>query len=433
MRIFSGIQPTGRKHLGNYIGAIASTSRARTAAIRRSTTSSTCTRRACAYDPGALPGYVLDTAAMLIAAGLDPSRCILFRQSDVPAHSELCWLLCSVTPYGDLQRMHQFKDKSARERELVRAGLFLYPVLQAADILAYRAEEVPVGDDQRQHLELAREIARRFNSTYGEVLVEPRRRIPELGARIMDLQDPSAKMSTTYGTDAGLVYIDDEPDVIRRKLKRAQTDSGSEVVRRLDKPGVTNLIEVLAVARGAAPAAVEREFDGQGYGALKVAVGEAVVDLLAPVRERYLELRQDEAALEATLGEGAERARAIADGMLAEVKAAMGVGRAGRWSWSGAARRARPRPRGLPRPFDLLLTLVLKEEIDLLEVDLADVVLAYVEHLERAGELDLEAATEFLLLIAALLELKSRLMLPGADDEALELAADEARTSCSRG
>jgi len=269
---------------------------------------------------------VLDTTAMLMAAGLDPARCILFRQSDLAEHAELCWLLCSVTPYGDLTRMHQFKDKSSREQEIVRTSLFLYPVLQAADILAYKAARVPVGDDQRQHLELAREIARRFNATYGELLVEPEHVIPELGARIMDLQDPGSKMSTTYGADAGLIYVDDEPEAILRKLKRAQTDSGSEVRRDPRKPGISNLIEVMAVARSVSPEEVEREYEGQGYGAFKQAVGEAVAELLAPVRERYSDLRPDEERLEAALGEGAERARSIASATLAEVRQAMGVG-----------------------------------------------------------------------------------------------------------
>jgi tryptophanyl-tRNA synthetase len=326
VRIFSGIQPTGRKHLGNYIGAI----RGYLEGQERGDPAIYCIvdlhATSVAYDPRALPGYVLDTAAMLIAAGLDPERCIIFRQSDLHEHSELCWLLCSVTAYGDLQRMHQFKDKSARERELVRASLFLYPVLQAADILAYRTDEVPVGDDQRQHVELSREIARRFNNTYGEVLVEPRAVIPELGARIMDLQEPTAKMSTTYGSEAGLVYVDDDPDAIRRKLKRAETDSGTEIVRRDDKPGITNLIDILTVARGVDPGEVEREFDGQGYGTLKEAVAEAVVELLAPVRERYLALRGDEGALEQSLRHGAERARAISSPVLQDVKQAMGVG-----------------------------------------------------------------------------------------------------------
>jgi len=326
VRIFSGIQPTGRKHLGNYIGAI----RGWLEGQERGDPAIYCIvnlhATSVAYEPKALPGYVLDTTAMMIAAGLDPERCILFRQSDLHEHSELTWLLCAVTAYGDLQRMHQFKDKSAREQQLVRTSLFLYPVLQAADILLYRADEVPVGDDQRQHVELAREIARRFNATYGDVLVEPRHVIPQVGARIMDLQDPGAKMSTSFGTDAGLVYVDDEPDAIRRKLKRAQTDSGTEIVRREDKPGITNLIEILAVARETSPDSVEREFEGQGYGVFKEAVGDAVVDLLAPVRERYAELRPDEEALERTLAEGAERARSIASGVLREVQQAMGVG-----------------------------------------------------------------------------------------------------------
>ena len=326
MRIFSGIQPTGRKHVGNYIGAI----RGWVEGQDRGDPTIHCMvdlhATSVAYDAKALPGYVLDTTAMLMAAGLDPERCILFRQSDVREHTELCWLLASVTPYGDLQRMHQFKEKSERERELVRTSLFLYPVLQAADILLYKTNEVPVGDDQRQHVELAREIARRFNATYGDVFVEPEHVIPEVGARIMDLQDPSAKMSTTYGSEAGLIYVDDDPDAIRRKLKRAQTDSGSEIVRAPDKPGISNLVEMLAVTRHAAPEQVERDFAGQGYGAFKEAVGEALVEMLAPVRERYRELRADEQGLERTLAMGAERARDIAQGTMAEVRPLMGIG-----------------------------------------------------------------------------------------------------------
>jgi tryptophanyl-tRNA synthetase len=326
VRIFSGIQPTGRKHLGNYIGAI----RGYLEGQERADPAIYCIvdlhATGVAYDPAALPTYVLDTTAMMIAAGLDPERCILFRQSDVKEHTELTWLLSSVTAYGDLQRMHQFKDKSEREQELVRASLFLYPVLQAADILLYSTDEVPVGDDQRQHIELAREIARRFNSTYAELLVEPAHVIPSVGARIMDLQDPSSKMSTSYGTEAGLIYIDDEPDAIRRKLGRAETDSGREIVKGPDKPGISNLIDILAVTRGVTPEEVEREFDGEGYGAFKTAVAEGVVELLAPVRERYAELRPDEQALERALADGAERARAIAQPMMVEVRSAMGIG-----------------------------------------------------------------------------------------------------------
>ena len=326
MVIFSGIQPTGRKHLGNYIGAI----RGYLEGQERGDPAIYCIvdlhATSVSYDAGALPGLVLDTAAMLMAAGLDPDRCILFRQSDVAEHSELCWLLAAVTPYGDLQRMTQFKDKSAREQQLVRTSLFLYPVLQAADILLYRTHEVPVGEDQRQHVELSREVARRFNATYGEVFVEPEAVIPETGARIMDLQNPETKMSTTSENEAGRVYIDDEPEAIVRKIKRAQTDSGSDVVRAPDKAGITNLIAIYSVARGVDAEEVEREFAGQGYGAFKQAVGEATAELLAPVRERYGELRADEAAIERALQQGADRAREIAVPVMADVRSVMGLG-----------------------------------------------------------------------------------------------------------
>jgi tryptophanyl-tRNA synthetase len=326
VRIFSGIQPTGRKHLGNYLGAI----RQYVEGQDRGDPAIYCIvdlhATTVPYEPAKLRERVLDTTAMLLAAGLDPERCILFRQGDVPEHTELCWHLCSVTAHGDLNRMTQFKEKSAQQRELASAGLFLYPVLQAADVLAYRAHEVPVGDDQRQHVELMRDIAERFNATYGETLVVPEHRIPEVGARIMDLQEPTRKMSTTVGTEQGLVYVDDEPDAIRRKLKRAVADSGREVVRAPDKPGISNLIEVLAVVRGSGPEEVERGFDGQGYGAFKAAVAEEVIALLAPVRERYLELRPDQQALEESLREGAERAHALAADTLRDVRRVMGVG-----------------------------------------------------------------------------------------------------------
>jgi tryptophanyl-tRNA synthetase len=325
MRIFSGIQPTGRKHLGNYIGAITQyvAGQDRGEAIYCIVDLHATT---VAYEPAQLRERLYDTAALLLAAGLDPGRCILFRQGDVPEHTELCWLLSAVTAYGDLQRMHQFKEKAAAQRELVSAGLFLYPVLQAADVLAYRTDEVPVGDDQRQHIELTRDVAERFNARFGEVLVVPRHRIPEVGARIMDLQAPDRKMATTGGTEQGTVLVLDEPAQVAKKLRSAVTDSGAEVVRAPDKAGISNLIEVLAAVRGTTPDEVEREFAGQGYGAFKQAVADAVVEYLAPVRERYSVLRPDEAALEAVLAAGAMKARAIASQTLADVRAAMGVG-----------------------------------------------------------------------------------------------------------
>jgi len=324
--IFSGIQPTGRKHLGNYIGAI----RQYVEGQDRGDPAIFCIvdlhALSVAYDPAELRELVYDTTAILLAAGLDPERCILFRQSDVREHAELTWMLSAVTSHGDLNRMHQFKDKSAKQQELVSAALFYYPVLMAADVLAYRATEVPVGDDQRQHVELMREIARRFNERFGETLVVPELRVPEVGARIMDLQEPQRKMSTTGGTPSGTVQVLDDEKTIRKKLGSAVTDSGREIVRSPEKPGVTNLIDILAVARGVEPEQVEREFDGAGYGDFKRAVAEAVVGLLAPVRERYEQLRPDEAALERALAAGAEKARALAAPVLADVRERMGIG-----------------------------------------------------------------------------------------------------------
>src|SRR5947209_13466902 len=326
IRIFSGIQPTGSKHLGNYIGAITQYVAGQDRADQAIYCIVDLHAVTVAYDPAELRARLYDTTALLIAAGLDPDRCVLFRQGDVEEHTELCWLLASVTAYGDLQRMHQFKEKSAGQRELVSAGLFLYPVLQAADVLAYRAHEVPVGEDQRQHIELMRDIAQRFNARFGEVLVVPEGRYPEVGARVMDLQTPDRKMSTTGGSPQGTVYVLDDPSAVLKKVRSAVTDSGNEVRRGPDKAGISNLIEIAAAARGARPEEVEREFDGSGYGAFKQAVAEAVVAYLAPVRERYQDIRSDQLGLEQTLAIGAEKARAIAAETLADVRQAMGVG-----------------------------------------------------------------------------------------------------------
>ena len=324
-RIFSGIQPTGRKHLGNYIGAIIQyvAGQERGDAVYCIVDLHATTVE---FDPAGLRERTYDTAAILIAAGLDPERCILFRQSDVVEQTELAWLLTAVTSYGDLQRMTQFKEKSAAQRKLVTAGLFVYPVLMAADVLAYRTNEVPVGDDQRQHVELMREIARTFNARFGEVLVVPEHRIPAVGARIMDLQNPEAKMSTTTGGEEGRLYVLDEPAVIERKVKRAVTDSGEGVRRAPDKPGITNLIDILAVVRGVQPSAIEHDFASARYGELKAALAVELTAYLAPTRERYAQLRADVAGLEAVLADGAQRARVIASATLADVRDAMGVG-----------------------------------------------------------------------------------------------------------
>jgi tryptophanyl-tRNA synthetase len=313
VRIFSGIQPTGRKHLGNYIGAISQYVELQD----KGDPSIFCVvdlhAITVSYDPKELRERLYDTTAILLASGLDPARCILFRQSDVPFHTELTWLLAgAATSHGDLNRMTQFKEKST---------------LMAADILAYNTELVPVGDDQRQHLELAREIATRFNKRFGETFVVPEWQIPEVGARIMDLQNPTNKMSTTSDSPAGTVYVLDEPKAIEKKFKSAQTDSGSEVRRADDKPGISNLIEIFSVVQGISMDQVEKDFEGQQYGAFKGAVAEAVIEYLAPMQDKYTALREDEAALEAVLAEGAAKAGAISGPIVANARDKMGLGR----------------------------------------------------------------------------------------------------------
>src|SRR6266536_6105155 len=239
MRVFSGIQPTGRKHLGNYLGAITQyvASQDRGDAVFCIVDLHALT---VGPDPGELRRSLYDTTAILLAAGLDPGRCILFRQSDVHEHTELCWLLSNVTSFGELSRMTQFKEKSEQHRQFVASGLFFYPVLQAADVLAYDTDEVPVGEDQKQHIELTREVAQRFNARFGETFVVPVHRIPAVGARIMDLQSPEKRMSTTASAELGALYILDEPDTVRRQFHAAVTDSWREIVRRPDKPGISN-------------------------------------------------------------------------------------------------------------------------------------------------------------------------------------------------
>ena len=328
-RIFSGIQPTGSKHLGNYFGAIR-----QYVAAQEEGEAIFCIVDLHAltvpYDPLRLRSSLHDLTALLLAAGLEPQRCILFRQSDVPEHSELTWLLACLTELGRLQRMHQFRDKSLSQRELVSAGLLLYPVLQAADVLAYRAEVVPVGEDQREHLELMRDVARRFNARFAggrQALVVPEHRIPAVGARIMDLQEPTRKMTTTGGSEEGTIYLLDSESAIAKKVRRAVTDSGHEITRAPDKPGVSNLIEILAAARSCSSEEIEAQMaSARGYGELKEAVAAALCELLEPIRDRYGPLRSDEDALEEILAQGAAKARAIASETLADVRALMGVG-----------------------------------------------------------------------------------------------------------
>jgi len=308
MRIFSGIQPTGAKHLGNYIGAIRNyvATQERGEAFFCIVDLHSITTD---YEPEELREATLSLAALLFAAGLDPDRSTVFVQSHVSAHPEAAWLLGSVTSFGELRRMTQFKEKG-EQQEFVSAGLFTYRVLQAADILLYQTDLVPIGDDQRQHLELSRNVAERFNSRHGEIFRLPEALIPEVGGRIMDLQEPTKKMSTTGGTPQGTVGVLDPPETIRKKFKTAVTDSGTDVRHAPDdKPGISNLMEILAIVGGQELSEIEARYDGQGYGAFKDEVAEAVVAALDPIRLRYEELRADAAELDRLLALGAGKAR----------------------------------------------------------------------------------------------------------------------------
>jgi tryptophanyl-tRNA synthetase len=339
MRIFSGIQPTGDKTLGNLIGGFR-----QYAATQELGEGFFCIvdlhSISVEYDPEDFREKTLDLTAILFATGLDPERSTVFAQSHVPAHAEAAWLLGSVTSFGQLNRMTQFKEKSA-QRDFVSSALFTYPVLMAGDILLYQTDIVPIGDDQRQHLELARDVAERFNARFGETFKVPEGVFPEVGARIMDLQEPTNKMSTTSGTPQGTVRLLDEPDVIRKKFKSAVTDSGSEVRRGDDKPGVTNLIDILSALTGEAPDAIEARYEGSGYGQFKTDVGEAVVESIVPVQERYRELRADPRELQRLLARGAEKARDASEPTLEAMFDRMGFVRSEAGRLSGAAR-----PRG---------------------------------------------------------------------------------------
>ncbi|MCJ7436802.1 MAG: tryptophan--tRNA ligase [Acidimicrobiia bacterium] len=323
-RVFSGIQPTGDMHLGNYLGAVR-----QWVADQDTHDAIYCVVDLHAitspYDPAELAEQTRRTATILLAAGLDPDRCTLFVQSHVPAHTELTWILNCVATVGELRRMTQFKEKG-RGQESVSAGLFDYPVLMAADILAYDTDRVPVGDDQRQHLELARDIALRFNHRFGKTLVVPEAAIPPFGARVMDLQHPTAKMSKSANSPQGTIALLDDPGVITKRLTSAVTDSESDI--RFDpeqKPGVANLLQILAAATGKAIPDVERDHAGKGYGALKAATAEAVVEFLRPLRARYEELEADPGRVTALLTLGADKAEAIATKVITRVRDAVGL------------------------------------------------------------------------------------------------------------
>jgi tryptophanyl-tRNA synthetase len=319
-RVFSGVQPSGVLHLGNYLGAFRQWVADQDDAFYCIVDLHALTID---IDPAELRQNTLETVMGLLAVGLDPARCTLFVQSHVAEHSELSWLLECTASYGELRRMTQFKDKSAGQ-ESVRAGLLTYPVLMAADIVLYDADQVPVGDDQRQHLELARDLAIRFNSRYGETFVVPEAEIPKVGARVMDLQHPDRKMSKSLSSPQGTINLSDTAEEIVRKVRRAVTDAGDGVVYdREQRPGVANLLEILGGVTGEDPAALALSYST--YGALKNDVAEAIVDFLHPVQARLEELRADPAALGAALGVGAAKAREVAAVTLERARRAVGL------------------------------------------------------------------------------------------------------------
>ena len=323
MRIFSGIRATGSKTLGNYSGGYrqyAATQEQGDAFFCIVDLHSITTD----FEPEALHENTLLGAAMLFATGLDPDRSTVFLQSQVKAHAEAAWLLGSLTSFGELRRMTQFKEK-AEGQDFVSAGLFNYPVLMVGDILLYQTDRVPIGDDQRQHLELTRDVAERFNQRFGQTFTVPEGIYPDVGARIKNLQEPERLMSTTRGAPQGVVRIVDEPDVIRKKFKTAVTDSGTDVRHAPEeKPGISNLLEIMSVATGDAIPDIEGRYDGSGYGQFKEDVAEAVVGLLGPIQERYRELRADEGELRSMLARGADKAREAAAPTLEHMYERMG-------------------------------------------------------------------------------------------------------------
>src|SRR4051812_25451668 len=324
-RVFSGIQPTGNFHLGNYLGAI------RNWVDQQAEFDNVF----CIVDLHALSlpttkeslrANILGLANVLLASGLDPSQSIIFVQSDVREHTELCWLLSSVTQYGELRRMTQFKDKAGGKDEQVSAALLFYPVLQAADILLYDTNRVPVGEDQKQHIELTRDIATRFNARYGETFVLPQPDIKTAGARVMSLEDPTRKMSKSDANPNASIALTDDADAIRRKIRRAVTDSGSEVTAAPDKPALTNLLTIYSLLSGDSISAIESRYAGQGYGAFKSDLADVVISSLEPIQRRLAQLNDDPEISRAILENGAQRARSRAADKMTQVRDRMGLG-----------------------------------------------------------------------------------------------------------
>jgi tryptophanyl-tRNA synthetase len=323
-RVFSGIQPTGVPHLGNYLGAIRNW-----VGYQEDYEAFYCIvdlhAMTLPWDPSQLRQQTLEMGASLLACGIDPYRSILFVQSHVPAHTELSWVLTCIARMGELRRMVQFKEKSKGETESVGVGLLTYPVLQAADVLAYQAHGVPVGEDQRQHVELMRDLAIRFNSTFGPTFRVPEAWIPQEGARVMALDDPSQKMSKSVGKDGSRILLFDPPEVVAKRIKSAVTDSGREIQATEDKPALSNLLTIFSLVEGSSVAALEERFASSGYGEFKSAMAEAVVEGLRPLRERYAELISDPGETLRLLAVGAKRAAEVADETLRIVRERTGL------------------------------------------------------------------------------------------------------------
>ena len=321
--LFSGMQSTGNLTLGNYLGALKNwvTLSDEYECFYSVVDMHSITVR---QDPAELRKRARALLTLYIAAGLDPEKNCIYYQSHVSGHAELAWILNCFTYMGELQRMTQFKDKSAKHADNINAGLFTYPVLMAADILLYQADVVPVGKDQMQHLEITRDIAQRFNSIYGDVFTVPEAYIGKVGAKIMSLQDPSKKMSKSDENPNASIYLMDDPDTIMRKFKRAVTDSEAQVRYRDEQPGIKNLIDIYCACTGKTPAEVEREFDGKGYGEFKPAVGEAVVDVLRPLQARVAELEKDKAYIDGIIKNNAEKAQYFSNKTLRKVQKKIG-------------------------------------------------------------------------------------------------------------
>lgn len=325
-RIFSGIQPSGNLHLGNYIGAIK-----QWVELQNENDCIFCIVDLHAItvpqDPKALREKILEVTALYIACGIDPQKAKIFIQSENPHHAELTWILNCITPFGQLERMTQFKDKGQKQQEGTTAGLFDYPVLMASDILLYNTQEVPVGQDQKQHVELTRDLAEKFNSRFGEVFVIPEPRIIKETAKVMSMQDPTSKMSKSDTNPMGAINLLDEPDIIANKIMKAVTDSGSEITYSEEKSAVSNLLGIYSAVSGSPIPELEEKYRGKGYGEFKKDLAEAVLSFIEPVQKRYQELRKNDEELNKILDEGKNETMKRSSIVLQKAKDAVGLGR----------------------------------------------------------------------------------------------------------